>query len=71
MAPGICSHQKPTLNWFVAKKEFSAGIVEALNHRVKLTIREAHGCRTRETAEIALHHALGPQPEPKLSHGFC
>ncbi|MBP7746389.1 MAG: transposase [Phycisphaerae bacterium] len=59
VARSIRTHQKLILNWFAAKKEFSAGIVEGLNYRVKLTIREAYGFRTLEAAEIALHHALG------------
>jgi hypothetical protein len=42
VASGICWHQKLLLNRFSAKKELSAGIVEGLNYRVKLTIREAH-----------------------------
>jgi len=59
------------LNWFAAKKEFSAGIVAGLNYRVKLTIRKAYGFRTRAAAEIALYHALGRLPEPARAHEFC
>ena len=71
VARSIRTHQKLILNWFAAKKEFSAGIVEGLNYRVKLTIRKAYGFRTLEAAEIALYHALGRLPEPKLTHEFC
>ena len=46
-------------------------IVEGLNYRVKLIIRKAYGFRTLEAAEIALYHALGRLPEPKLTHEFC
>lgn len=71
VARSIRVHKKLILNWFAAKKEFSAGIVEGLNYRVKLTIRKAYGFRTLEAAEIALYHALGRLPEPKLTHEFC
>ena len=71
VARSIRTHQKLILNWFAARKEFSSGIVEGLNYRVKLTIRKAYGFRTLEAAEIALYHALGRLPEPKLTHEFC
>lgn len=71
VARSIRTHQKLILNWFAAKKEFSAGIVEGLNYRVKLTLRKAYGFRTLEAAEIALYHALGRLPEPQLAHEFC
>jgi len=69
--PGWFCPPADILNWFAAQKEFSAGIVEGLNYRVKLTIRKAYGFRTLEAAEIALYHALGRLPEPKLTHEFC
>lgn len=71
VARSLRTHQKLILNWFAAKKEFSAGIVEGLNYPVKLTIRKAYGFRTLDAAEIALYHALGRLPEPKLTHEFC
>lgn len=71
VARSIRVHKALILNWFAARKEFSAGIVEGLNYRVKLTIRKAYGFRTLEAAEIALYHALGRLPEPKLTHEFC
>lgn len=71
VARSIRNHQTLILNWFAAKKAFSSGIVEGLNYRVKLTIRKAYGFRTLGTAEIALYHALGRLPEPKLTHEFC
>lgn len=71
VARSIRNHQQLILNWFAAKKQFSAGIVEGLNYRVKLTIRKAYGFRTLGAAEIALYHALGHLPEPKLTHEFC
>jgi transposase len=71
VARSIRAHQDLILNWFAAKKEFSAGIVEGLNYRVKLTIRKAYGFKTLQAAEIALYHALGRLPEPTLAHNFC
>jgi len=59
------------LNWFAAKKEFSSGIVEGLNYKIKLTIKKAYGFRTVETAETAIYHALGRLPEPIVTHEFC
>ncbi len=71
VARSIRAHENLILNWFAAKKEFSSGIVEGLNYRIKLTIRKAYGFRTLEAAEIALYHALGRLPEPELAHEFC
>jgi transposase len=71
VARSIRTHESLILNWFAAKKEFSAGIVEGLNYKVKLTLRKAYGYRSLEVAEIALYHALGRLPEPILTHEFC
>lgn len=71
VARSIRTHQVLILNWFAAKKEFSAGIVEGLNYKIKLTLRKAYGYRSLEVAEIALYHALGRLPEPHLTHEFC
>ena len=71
MARSIRGHRELILNWFRAKKEFSSGIVEGLNYKIKLTIRKAYGFRTLQAAEIALYHALGRLPEPELAHEFC
>ncbi len=71
VARSIRAHQDLILNWFAAKKEFSSGIVEGLNYRIKLTIRKAYGFRTLDAAEVALYHALGRLPEPKITHEFC
>lgn len=71
VARSIRTHETLILNWFAAKKEFSSGIVEGLNYRIKLTIRKAYGYRTLDAAQVALYHALGRLPEPKLAHEFC
>lgn len=71
VARSIRIHRQLILNWFEAKKEFSAGIVEGLNYKIKLTIRKAYGFRELKVAEIALYHTLARLPEPKLTHEFC
>jgi len=71
VARSIRTHRELILNWFKAKKEFSSGIVEGLNYKIKLTIRKAYGFSTLQAAEIAIYHALGNLPEPELAHEFC
>ena len=71
VARSIRGHRELILNWFRAKKEFSSGIVEGLNYKIKLTLRKAYGFRTLKAAEIALYPALGRLPEPELAHRFC
>lgn len=71
VARSLRAHADLILNWFAARKEFSSGIVEGLNNKVKLTIRKAYGFREFQAAEVALYHALARLPEPKLDHRFC
>jgi len=71
VARSIRGHRELILNWFRARKAFSAGIVEGLNYKIKLTIRKAYGYRELKVAEIAIYHTLGQLPEPKLTHEFC
>ena len=59
VARSIRGHRELILNWFRAKKEFSRGIVEGLNNKVKLTFRKAYGFRTLKAAEIALYTSHG------------
>jgi transposase len=40
------------------------------NTKAKLTTRKAYGFRTYHAAEIALYHALGALPVPKVTHEF-
>ena len=54
-----------------APKGLSAGAVEGFNIKLKLTTRKAYGFRTFRVIEVALYHALGGLPEPKLTHRFC
>jgi transposase len=65
------SHRDLILNYFRAKKEFSSGVVEGLNTKVKLITRRAFGYRKQETIKIALFHTLGRLPEPAHAHRFA
>ncbi len=71
VALSLREHRALILNWFRAKGLISAGSVEGLNNKAKLTIRKAFGFRTYEAIEIALFHTLGDLPEPNFTHEFC
>lgn len=64
-------HRDLILNWFRARGTVSAGAVEGLNNKCKLTMRKAYGFRTYEAIKIALFHTLGDLPEPEFTHEFC
>ena len=64
------SHQELILNWFRAKTEFSSGVVEGLNNKVKLTMKKAYGLKTYKALEVALYHTLGKLPEPEVTYRF-
>ena len=70
VAKTMRNHRELILNWFIAKKEFSSGVVEGLNNKIKVTMRKSYGFRTFEATQIALYHALGKLPEPKPAHRF-
>lgn len=65
------AHRELILNWFRARGEISAGIVEGFNNKAKLTTRKAYGYRSARVAEVALYHVLGNLPEPNCTHRFC
>lgn len=71
VARSLREHRPLILNWFVAKGQYSAGIVEGLNAKAKLRFRKAYGFRTFEAAEVALYHQLGALPQPEIAHRFC
>jgi transposase len=64
------SHKELVMNWFVAKGQFSSGVVESLNNVAKVTMRKSYGFRNYETLKYALYHTLGKLPMPKLTHEF-
>ena len=63
-------HRPLILNGLKAKGRISNGIVEGLNNKAKLRIRKSYGFRFPDILEMALYHALGKLPEPKLTHEF-
>jgi transposase len=71
VAGSLRKHRDLILNWFRARGKVSAGAVEGLNNKAKLTTRKAYGFRTYEAIEIALYHTLGKLPEPEFTHEFC
>jgi transposase len=71
VAASLRNHRGLILNWFRAHGKISAGTVEGLNNKAKLTTRKAYGFREPETAKIALYHTLGALPEPEFTHRFC
>ena len=71
VARTLRAHRPLLLNWFRAKGAISAGTVEGFNLKAKLTLRRSYGFRTYRAMEIALYHALGALPEPKVTHRFC
>jgi transposase len=64
------AHRELILNYFIAKKQFSSGVVEGFNNKAKVTMRKSYGFRTFRITELALYHALGKLPEPELTHEF-
>jgi transposase len=64
-------HRELLLNWFHAKGTISAGVVEGLNNKVKVTTRKAYGFRSYRAISLALYHNLGGLPEPEGTHRFC
>jgi transposase len=71
IAKMVRRHQPLILNWFRAKGSISAGVVEGLNNKLKLTTRKAYGFRTFKATEIALYHAMADLPEPERTPRFC
>ena len=70
-AKPFCGFARTCLNWFRARGEISAAIVEGFNNKAKLTTRKAYGFRSYRCLEIALYHTLGQLPESETTHRFC
>jgi transposase len=71
LAGTLDRHAESIFNWFEAKGEISAGAVEGMNLKVKLTTRRSFGFRGKNTLKYALYHNLGKLPEPDIAHKFC
>ena len=65
------SHRELILNWFRARGQLSAGAVEGLNGKARLSTKRAYGFRTYRAVEVALYHSLGRLPETEFTHRFC
>ena len=69
-AKSIRKHKALILNWFKAKKEFSSGIVEGFNNKIKLATKKAYGFKSYSAIETALYHQVGNLPQPPTTHRF-
>jgi transposase len=70
VARTLRKHRALILNWFKARGEISAGIVEGQNYNVKLMMRRSYGVRTYRAMETLLYHQLGDLPVSELAHRF-
>jgi transposase len=70
IARSVRQRRELILNHFRAQKLISSGVVEGLNNKAKVTMRESYGFRTYRVLELALYHSLGRLPEPELTHEF-
>jgi transposase len=71
VALSLRAHESLLMNWFRAKGTISAGVVEGLNNKAKVTMRKSYGFRSQDVLEVVLYHNLGDLPEPKFTHEFC
>jgi transposase len=69
VAESLRKHRPLLLNWFKAK-HISAGAVEGLNNKAKVTMRKSYGFRSFRIAELALYHSLADLPQPEFTHTF-
>ena len=70
IARSLRQHRELILNYFRARKLISSGVVEGLNNKAKVTMRNSYGYRTYRVLELALYHSLGKLPEPESTHDF-
>lgn len=68
-AKTLRKHRELMLNWFRAYG-LSAGAVEGLNNKAKVTMRKSYGFRSFRITELALYHSLGNLPQPDFTHRF-
>lgn len=70
VARSLRNHEPLLINWFRAKANISAGVVEGFNNKAKLTMRKSYGFRSQRIIQLALYHSLGELPEPNFTHRF-
>ena len=61
-------HRPLLLNWFRARGQISAAIVEGFNNKAKLTTIRPTAFGQFRCLEIALYRTLGQLPEPEATH---
>ena len=52
----LCAREEPLPNWFRAKGTISAGAIEGLNDKLKLTVIKTHGFHSEAAVKTALCH---------------
>jgi hypothetical protein len=70
IARSLRQHRELILNYFLARKLLSSGVVEGLDNKAKLAIRRSYGSRTFRVLELALYHSVGKLPEPESTPIF-
>jgi len=70
VAKSLRRHRQLLLNYFLARKEYSSGVVEGLNNKLKLTLKRSYGFRSDLARKVALYHTLARLPEPEITHSF-
>jgi transposase len=70
VARTLRQHRRLLLNYFEAKKQFTNGIVEGLNNKLKTTLKRSYGFRTDFARKVALYHTLAKLPLPPMTHSF-
>jgi len=71
VAKMLRNHKPLLLNWFRARGAIALGCVEGFNNKAKVVTKRSYGFRSYDLLKIALYHALGDLPEPKVTHRFC
>jgi transposase len=66
VARTLRAHEELLLNWFRAKAEICSGAAEGPNNKLRVVTRRSYRFRTYEAMGIALYHALGRSPNPRL-----
>lgn len=66
----VRGHVELRLDHFRTHKQHSSGVIDGLNSKPKGTMRNAYGFQTFKMTGLALYHAMGKVPEPKLARSF-
>jgi hypothetical protein len=69
IARSLRQHRELILNYFRAQKLISSGVVEGLNSKAKVTMRNPTVFAPTACSNW-LYHSLGKLPEPESTHDF-